>query len=137
MPRFVVLHHQCPAELPRPTHWDLMLEHGGTLVTWALQRPPDEPAPIAAERLPDHRLDFLSYQGPLTGGRGSVIRWDEGQYELQEGELGEHSQRLVLRLSGGRLRASATLERVASGQTHWRYTLMPDGPEATSGAREG
>jgi hypothetical protein len=137
MPRFVVLHHECPAEYPRPTHWDLMLEHGGTLVTWALQRPPDEPAPIAAERLPDHRLDFLSYQGPLTAGRGSVTRWDEGAYELHEGDLGEHGERLVLRLSGGRLRGCASFTRVSTGRTQWRYTWMPDGPEATSGSAEG
>ena len=30
-------------------------------------------------RLPDHRRAYLSYQGPISGGRGQVIRVDRGQ----------------------------------------------------------
>ena len=31
MPRFVLLLHHCPADRPRATHFDLMLEAGDTL----------------------------------------------------------------------------------------------------------
>ena len=32
------------------------------------------------ERLADHRLDYLEYEGPVSGDRGSVRRVDGGQY---------------------------------------------------------
>ena len=76
MPRFVILEHDHPER-----HWDLMLETGPTLRTWRLAQPPAPGAPIAALALPDHRLDYLSYEGPVSGNRGTVVRWDAGWYE--------------------------------------------------------
>ena len=35
MPRYVILQHDTPPGYPRPLHWDLMLEQGRTLRTWA------------------------------------------------------------------------------------------------------
>ena len=70
MPRFVVLEHVRPED----RHWDLMLESGDALATWALKHSPDSAQPIAAEQLPDHRLAYLDYEGPISGGRGAVTR---------------------------------------------------------------
>src|SRR5262245_17631602 len=82
MPRFVVLRHETPPGYRRPAHFDLMLEEGGVLRTWALESlPPVGGEPIPAERLPDHRLDYLDYEGPVSGDRGSVSRVDFGTYE--------------------------------------------------------
>src|SRR5262245_22157335 len=83
MPRFVILEHDHP-EL----HWDLMLETGAALRTWRLANPPVTPEgpvatgpPIAVVPLGDHRLDYLDYEGPVSGNRGVVKRWDRGDYE--------------------------------------------------------
>ena len=79
MPRFVILTHDHPH-----LHWDLMLESLGTLRTWRLAeeltaKPPSKA--IAAEPLPDHRIAYLTYEGPVSGDRGTVSQWDAGTYE--------------------------------------------------------
>ena len=34
--------------------------------------------------MPDHRLTYLDYEGPITGGRGSVTTQAAGTYRLME-----------------------------------------------------
>lgn len=83
--QFVILHHQLPPDSDRPSHWDLMLEHHGQLATWALERAPSainhspHPESIPARQLDPHRLEYLHYQGPVSGGRGTVTRYDAGE----------------------------------------------------------
>ncbi len=74
MPRFVILCH----ENHRGAHFDFMLESGDVLKTWALPQPPASGVEIECEALADHRLAYLDYEGPVSGGRGSVARWDRG-----------------------------------------------------------
>lgn len=57
-----------------------MLQQAEVLRTWSLGRPPLPPTCMEAEALPDHRLAYLQYEGPVSGGRGRVTRWDEGAY---------------------------------------------------------
>jgi hypothetical protein len=69
----------------------------------------EEPQPgklIAAEKLPDHRIDYLDYEGPVSQDRGSVRRWDAGEYAVVE----ESSTRLTIVFAGRRLRGTAILE---------------------------
>lgn len=78
MPRYVILAHDHPT-----LHWDFMLEQDGVLKTWRLPLPP--PAePREAFALGDHRIAYLDYEGPVSGNRGSVRRWDTGAYESLE-----------------------------------------------------
>ncbi len=74
--RFVILHHVVTGG----EHWDLMLEYGGVLLTWQLAREPIDVGslPIPAKRIADHRPAYLEYEGPLSGGRGQVVRVDHG-----------------------------------------------------------
>ena len=77
---FVILAHSGHG----PLHYDLMLEHGGSLATWHLPcLPADLPAGQAAHarKLPDHRTAYLTYEGPVSGGRGHVRRVGDGTYE--------------------------------------------------------
>jgi hypothetical protein len=106
MPRFVVLTHDHPF-----LHWDLMLEEGEILRTWRLAQPPDAEGPIDAEALPDHRLAYLDYEGPVSGGRGTVERWDVGTYELAQFA----ADRLQVRFAGRRLSGDATIAREQCG----------------------
>jgi hypothetical protein len=69
MPRFVILEHDHP-EL----HWDFMLEAGAVLRTWRLAAPPALGQVVAAAASFDHRLLYLDYEGPVSGGRGTVRR---------------------------------------------------------------
>jgi hypothetical protein len=76
MPRYVILAHDHPI-----VHWDLMLERDGVLRTWRLSGWPTTTGEIVADALGDHRLAYLDYEGPVSGGRGSVTRWDAGEFE--------------------------------------------------------
>jgi len=103
MPRFVLLFHECPPGFRFPSHWDLMLESDGALRTWALSEIPSSIAagtnPIPAQQLPDHRIAYLEYEGPVSENRGQVTRWDTGEYEL----VRESDQEISLLFSGQKL----------------------------------
>src|SRR5262245_10170293 len=79
MALFVVLEHDHPQ-----LHWDLMLEVGEVLWTWRLTAPPTLGQGVAGVRTFDHRLVYLDYEGPISGNRGSVKRYDRGEYEWLE-----------------------------------------------------
>jgi len=75
MPRYVILQHDWNG-----IHYDLMLEQGDVLKTWRLAAP-IQPGSQMAIVLPDHRLDYLTYEGPVSRDRGIVTRVAEGTYE--------------------------------------------------------
>lgn len=106
MPRYVVLTHDHPV-----WHWDFMLETSGVLKTWRLDAAPLSASPIRAFPLAPHRLEYLEYEGPVSGDRGVVARWDSGGYEVLE----EASCRLVLNMSGNLLQGVAELWESGEG----------------------
>jgi hypothetical protein len=119
MPRYVILEHDHPIR-----HWDFMLEVGEVLRTWRLEAPPSPGQGVRAEASFDHRPLYLDYEGPLSGGRGSVARWDAGTFAW----AANTEARVVAHLEGGRLRGTAVLERVASGA--WSLRIEPEEPPA-------
>jgi hypothetical protein len=119
MPRFVILEHDHPV-----LHWDLMLEAGEVLRTWRLGQLPEQPGCyIEAMALGDHRKMYLDYEGPVSGGRGKVTRWDTGSF-TEEADSGP-GLRLVL--AGARIRGRVRLEPVEG--TTWRFELLRDSHE--------
>jgi hypothetical protein len=136
MPRFVILFHDCPTDSPSSSHFDLMLESNGVLRTWAIAAPPCSwgataglpssanaalSESVAATQLPDHRLDYLDYEGPVSGDRGKVSRIDAGEFVSRE----EATDLLVVTLSGERIRGQLKLARVAGESTQWQLTFLP------------
>lgn len=127
MPRFVILHHLMPPEHQRESHWDLMLEHDTLLLTWALSAEPLSQT-ISCERLPDHRLKYLEYEGPISGNRGYVELWDRGTFTWISGDLqafrGITPSRWAIFLSGKQLQGRAELARLSIED--WTYRLIRD-----------
>ena len=80
--RFVILHHQ----IHDSEHWDLMLEHGDSLLTWQLPLLPDSLSrvQVSCRRLADHRKEYLTYEGPVSKNRGTVTRVDSGPMIILE-----------------------------------------------------
>ena len=78
--RFVVLHHT-GIESP---HFDLMFENraGGDLNTLRCMHWPVT-APTQVVPLPMHRAAYLSYEGPISNQRGSVVRVAAGTYRAR------------------------------------------------------
>ena len=116
MPRFVILTHDHPFP-----HWDLMLETGGVLRTWRLLEEPAPGAAVRAERLADHRTMYLDYEGPLSGDRGHVVRWDAGTFEA---EIDDREPLRVV-LSGERLKLTAELCQEPPGELVWVFCDVP------------
>ncbi len=116
MPRFVVLRH----ESPRGIHFDFMLEAGDVLKTWALPQPPEPGVEIECEALADHRLAYLDYEGPISGGRGSVRCWDRGTYSIVE----QSDVQWVVELAGEKLAGTATLCRPAGAAQRWSFSCQ-------------
>lgn len=112
MPRYVILEHDHPH-----LHWDLMLDIGPTLRTWRLEKPPQPGETVRAEMLGAHRRLYLDYEGPVSGGRGCVRRWDAGEFTIEE----ESAERLAFRMSGQRCQCTATL--TFSKDDIWRLVL--------------
>ena len=74
--RFVIHKHTQEGQ----THWDLMIEWGDKLKTWRLENPPEKLADTKTKATPifDHDKKFLTYQGPVNNGTGTVEIVDEG-----------------------------------------------------------
>ena len=120
MPRYVILLHEMPPASERATHWDFMLEDGDTLMTWALASELRAGESVTARQLPDHRRDYLEYEGPVSGDRGSVTRWDEGEFQW----LQQSDERLSVSLSGIRLSGVAVLETAdQAADQRWSVSL--------------
>ena len=82
MTGFVIQEHRQGSEV----HWDLMLERGKVLATWRVGTKPQDwsAGPLGCEKLADHRLRYLEYEGPIGGERGEVQIVARGTYEAQE-----------------------------------------------------
>ena len=108
--QFVVQEHSRDGNV----HWDLMLESGNILRTWRLDTPPgnigDEP--VTATKIFDHDLKFLTYEGPVNKGLGSVHIVDKGTLEILE----ENEKIIRLQFKGKILSDNFMLERTESEQ---------------------
>jgi hypothetical protein len=113
MPRYVILTHDHPF-----LHWDLMLEHGEALRTWRLSAPPAPGVDVAAQLLGDHRRAYLDYEGPVSGDRGYVTRWDAGVIEW----LDDDANAPRLRLEGEKLNGELIFKSGADGNLVCRYS---------------
>lgn len=110
-PRFALLHHAMEAAGGRYDHWDLMLEHSGSLITFELDRLPSAVGLFATRRLSDHRLTYLDYEGHISGNRGEVIRLDRGRYHEAHLEDVHQERRFRYELHGARLNATIAADQ--------------------------
>ena len=120
MPQFVILRH----DSPRGVHFDFMLESGGVLKTWALPQPPQPGLEMPCEALADHRLAYLDYEGPISGDRGSVTRWDRGTCTIER----ESDTEWAVNLSGEKLTGRATLHRLPNDPNGWTFSFRDAAP---------
>lgn len=90
--RFVILYHQVSDEAAKSliasrenrsgNHWDLMFECEGELLAWAVEAEPLKSQSYSAIRLSNHRLDYLTYEGPISQNRGTVSRTLAGLFRV-------------------------------------------------------
>jgi bifunctional non-homologous end joining protein LigD len=113
--RFVVQRHRA-----RRLHYDVRLELGGVLVSWAVPRGPslDPAAKRLAVHVEDHPLGYFSFGGVIPRGQygaGDVVVWDWGRWTLDpstpDAAAALRAGELKFRLDGVKLRGSFVLVR--------------------------
>jgi DNA ligase D-like protein (predicted 3'-phosphoesterase) len=120
MPRFVVQLHDATT-----LHFDLRLQVGDVLRSWAVPRGPSlDPADRRlAVPVEDHSLEAGEFEGVHEGqsrGSGAVIIWDEGTVEI----LREEPDHLSFALQGEKLSGRFGLTR--TGERSWILVKASD-----------
>lgn len=117
---FVIQEHHA-----RRLHYDLRLERGGVLVSWAV--PKGVPTAVGENRLAvhteDHPLEYATFSGTIPKGEyggGSMTIWDSGTYETEKWRDDE----VIVRLTGERVQGRFALIRTKGDQ--WLMHLMKD-----------
>lgn len=117
----------------RRLHYDLRLEAGGVLKSWAVPKGPstDPKQKILAVMVEDHPLNYADFEGVIPEGNygaGSVIVWDRGTY-IMPGLSKEETEKRFLYgiekgdmtfvLDGQKLKGKFTLARMKKGEKNW------------------
>jgi bifunctional non-homologous end joining protein LigD len=134
--RFVVQMHHASR-----LHYDFRLEADGVLASWAVPKGPTL-APVErrlAMHVEDHPLDYRDFEGNIPSGQygaGSVIVWDNGTYELAEGddpatEIANGKIKFVLH--GKKLKGEFTLVKIKGreGESGDPWLLVKDRDDHT------
>ena len=141
-PRFAIQKHSATS-----LHYDLRLEIGDTLASWAVPKGPslDPRDKRLAMRTEDHPMEYLSWEGVIPKGEyggGEMIVWDRGVYEniskTRSGramELEEALEKgdLKLFLLGEKIRGAYALVRTSDPGDREQWLLIKkkdDGADA-------
>jgi len=118
--RFCVQRHHA-----RRLHYDLRIEVGGTLKSWAVPNGPslDPAVKSLAVHVEDHPVEYSTFEGNIPKGNyggGSMMLWDAGTYRLLgEGSAEEQLARgdFKFHLNGEKLRGDYALVRMKDRKT--------------------
>ncbi len=125
--RYVVQRHRA-----RALHYDVRLEAGGVLASWAVPKGPtlDPAVRRLAVHVEDHPLDYYDFEGVIAAGEyggGDVIVWDWGTWELVEGDdplAAIAAGDVHLALDGAKLRGRFALVRRGSDRRDREQWLL-------------
>ena len=125
-PIFVVHEHDASR-----LHYDVRLEIGGVLVSWAVPKGPSmNPADKRlAIRVDDHPLGYATFEGIIPAGRygaGPVVIWDHGTIAPMELGLADGLQAgsLTFTLNGRRLKGAFALVKMKGPRTTGKEWLL-------------
>ena len=111
MPLFVIHEHHASH-----LHYDLRLEIGGVLKSWAIPKIPPKEKGIKrlAIQVEDHKLSYIDFEGEIPEnhyGAGPVKIWDNGSYKLLENT----KEKIEFELDGKVLKGKYVLIKVDYG----------------------
>ena len=112
-------------------HYDFRLELDGVMKSWAVPKGPslDPAVRRLAMEVEDHPISYNTFEGTIPAGEyggGTVMLWDRGTYDAEDGGGAESLRRgyakgdLKITLSGKRLKGSWVLVRMnRPGRPQW------------------
>src|SRR6476469_4319741 len=106
-------------------HFDLRLEMGGVLQSWAVPKGPsyDMADKRLAVKVEDHPLDYGDFEGVIPSGNygaGGIIVWDRGEWvPLEDWRTGLENGKLVFELKGYKLHGKWTLVKIKKSEKDW------------------
>ncbi len=117
-------------------HFDLRLEMGGTLSSFALPKGPtlDPDTKHLAVNTEDHPIEYLDFEDVIPDGQygaGAMIAWDRGKVTYLEGpaEKQKPTGKLDFVLSGMKLHGRFALVKLKKGDKAWLLLKKKDGQE--------
>jgi len=128
--RFVVQEHHA-----RQRHYDFRLEMAGVLKSWAVPKGPSlNPAEKRlAVMVDDHPIEYFDFEGIIPAGHsgaGPVVVWDQGAYELLEGDnpaKALEAGKIVIALYGKILKGGfALVQMKGRGAKNWLLIKKKD-----------
>ncbi len=101
-------------------HWDVRLERGGVLVSWAVPKGlPTEQGDIRlAVHTEDHPMEYATFEGEIPRGEyggGRMLIWDRGTYETVKWT----DREVAVVLSGSRVRGKYTFFHGGRSAKDW------------------
>jgi bifunctional non-homologous end joining protein LigD len=103
-------------------HWDLRLEIGGVLCSWAVPKAPsmdpdDKRLAVKVENHPKEYIDFEAVIPPGNYGAGPMIVWDRGLFlPVGDPTQGMRDGEIKFELRGYKLRGAFTLVHTGKGR---------------------
>ena len=119
---FVVHRHEA-----RNLHYDLRLEHGGALLSWAVPKgfsfdPADKRLAVRTE---DHPLEYYEFEGVIPKGEygaGTMMIWDRGTFSLvveEDMDRAIEKGEIKVVLNGRKLRGEWHMVRTKQAPNSW------------------
>lgn len=123
-------------------HYDLRLEVGGVLASFAVPRGPslDPDEKALAVKTEDHPIEYLDFEDVIPAkqyGAGPMIAWDRGMVTYLEGPAEEEIKngKLHVELRGMKLRGRYALVKLAKSAKGNEWLLFKKGDEHASKER--
>lgn len=128
-PIFVVHEHAA-----RSLHYDIRLEAGGVLKSWAVPKGPstDPQEKHLAVQTEDHPFEYRKFEGTIPEGEygaGPVIIWDKGTFRsLKEGTLEDNIKNgtVAVWFDGKKLKGGYAFVKTKFSENSWLFFKMKD-----------
>ena len=121
MPCCVILYHETPDDAAVDSHLDFMLQANDELLTWRWDTIPQDNQVFVASRLANHRIEYLTLEGQLSGNRGTVTRIDQGTFEPA---IESFQQQFSIFIQTTKFQGELVAEAIS--EERWEFRFLPN-----------